>query len=251
MTKIIRSVVCMAVLAGSRGAVASQNHVVNAHFNSSLSSWTLPPQPDFSINWTNARGHDGGGAAAVYAKGTATPGYRDIFTQCIPLVPDAFYSLGVWFRYEAGYGEVPIASLTLWEYESTDCTGPLNGWAPPPSSTDPALAGVWQLLSVDNWQNSDFMTWHSLKIALRIYVPSLHDAQGYFDDAYVYSGWKSGDADANGKVDVADVFYVINRLFAGGPAPLGPCDVNNSDSVDVNDVFYLINYLFANGPAPL
>jgi hypothetical protein len=251
VTKLIRSAICMAILAGSRGAVASQNHIVNAHFNSSLSSWTLPPQPDFSRNWTNGRGHDGIGAAAVYAKGTATLGFRDMFTQCISIVPGAFYSLGVWFRYEAGFSAVPIASLTLWEYESTDCTGPPNGWAPPSSSNDPALAGVWQLLSVDNWQNkNDFLTWHSLKIGLQISVPSLHDAQGYFDDVYVYGGL-SGDANADGVRDVADVFYLINYLFAGGAAPVGPCDVNNSDTVDVNDVFYLINYLFANGAAPL
>jgi hypothetical protein len=38
---------------------------------------------------------------------------------------------------------------------------------------------------------------------------------------------------------------------AGGPLPLGPCDVNNSDAIDVNDVFYLINFLFAGGPTPL
>jgi large repetitive protein len=30
----------------------------------------------------------------------------------------------------------------------------------------------------------------------------------------------SGDADGNGTVDVADVFYLINFLFAGGPAPV-------------------------------
>jgi hypothetical protein len=28
-----------------------------------------------------------------------------------------------------------------------------------------------------------------------------------------------GDADGSGAVDVSDVFYLINYLFAGGPAP--------------------------------
>jgi hypothetical protein len=59
-----------------------------------------------------------------------------------------------------------------------------------------------------------------------------------------------GDADGSGTVDVSDVFYLINFLFAGGPAPLGCSDVNGDDHVDISDVFYLINYLFASGPAP-
>jgi hypothetical protein len=60
-----------------------------------------------------------------------------------------------------------------------------------------------------------------------------------------------GDADHNGVLTVADVFYLINYLFAGGPAPLGYPDVTGNHAADVNDVFYLINYLFAGGPAPL
>jgi uncharacterized repeat protein (TIGR03803 family) len=61
----------------------------------------------------------------------------------------------------------------------------------------------------------------------------------------------SGDANGDGTVDVADVFFLINKLFAGGPAP--PCtgDVNGDGVADVGDVFYLINFLFAGGPAPI
>jgi len=52
-------------------------------------------------------------------------------------------------------------------------------------------------------------------------------------------------------VNVADVFYMINFLFAGGPTPLGRANVNGGSVIDVADVFYLINYLFAGGPAPV
>jgi hypothetical protein len=51
-------------------------------------------------------------------------------------------------------------------------------------------------------------------------------------------------------VDVNDVFYMVNYLFAGGPAPVCNGDVNADSKIDVSDVFYLINYLFAGGPAP-
>jgi dockerin type I repeat protein len=60
-----------------------------------------------------------------------------------------------------------------------------------------------------------------------------------------------GDANGDGAVDVADVFYLINALFAGGPAPIGCSDVNADLAINVGDVFYLINFLFANGPSPV
>jgi streptogramin lyase len=59
-----------------------------------------------------------------------------------------------------------------------------------------------------------------------------------------------GDVNGDGQVTVADVFYLINDLFAGGPAPIGSGDTNGDGLVTVSDVFYLINYLFAGGPAP-
>ncbi len=60
----------------------------------------------------------------------------------------------------------------------------------------------------------------------------------------------TGDADGDDAITVADVFYLINKLFAGGPSPVHPMDVNGDHVTDVQDVFYLINYLFAGGPAP-
>jgi hypothetical protein len=60
-----------------------------------------------------------------------------------------------------------------------------------------------------------------------------------------------GDVNGDGKIDVADVFYLINYLFAGGSDPIEPADLNGDSVVDVADVFYLINYLFAGGPPPV
>jgi hypothetical protein len=61
----------------------------------------------------------------------------------------------------------------------------------------------------------------------------------------------NGDANGDGTVTVADVFYLLNFLFAGGPAPLESADANGDGSLDVADVFYLIDYLFAGGPSPV
>jgi hypothetical protein len=60
-----------------------------------------------------------------------------------------------------------------------------------------------------------------------------------------------GDATGDGILDVSDIFYLINSLFAGGPAPVGWADMNNDGIVDIADVFYGINFLFAGGPKPI
>jgi hypothetical protein len=62
---------------------------------------------------------------------------------------------------------------------------------------------------------------------------------------------RSSDQDGNGQINVSDVFYLINHLFAGGPAPLCGGDANGDGFLNVTDVFYLINFLFAGGPAPI
>jgi len=60
-----------------------------------------------------------------------------------------------------------------------------------------------------------------------------------------------GDVNGDGAVNVLDVFYLINFLFAGGPGPIGEADVNADGQVNVQDVFYFINYLFAGGAPPV
>ncbi|HKC25450.1 MAG TPA: dockerin type I domain-containing protein [Thermoanaerobaculia bacterium] len=73
-----------------------------------------------------------------------------------------------------------------------------------------------------------------------------------FSDVYAqrYCGALAGDADGNDVVNVADVFWLINSLFAGGPQPVRGCDANGDGKTDVADVFYLINFLFAGGKGP-
>jgi alpha-L-arabinofuranosidase len=73
----------------------------------------------------------------------------------------------------------------------------------------------------------------------------------YSATLFTFTGHWVGDANGDGTVDVADVFWLVNALFAGGPAPIGSGDANGDGNFDVADVFYLINSLFAGGPAPL
>jgi hypothetical protein len=75
--------------------------------------------------------------------------------------------------------------------------------------------------------------------------------EGIFARLFKAPLYPIGDVDGDGVVDVRDVFYLINYLFAGGPAPVGAGNVDGNATTDTQDVFYLINYLFAGGPPPV
>jgi hypothetical protein len=61
-----------------------------------------------------------------------------------------------------------------------------------------------------------------------------------------------GDADASGNVDIDDVVYLIQYIFAGGPepSPLESGDANCSGNIDIDDIVYLISYIFSAGNDP-
>ncbi len=62
-----------------------------------------------------------------------------------------------------------------------------------------------------------------------------------------------GDANGDGTVNITDVTYIIQYIFAGGqaPDPLASGDADGSGEVNINDAVYLIAYIFAAGPAPV
>ncbi len=65
--------------------------------------------------------------------------------------------------------------------------------------------------------------------------------------------WVLGDADGNGSTDLADLVYLANYLFKGGPAPdvLARADANSDCAVNVADIVYMVHYLLGNGSPPL
>jgi CSLREA domain-containing protein len=78
-----------------------------------------------------------------------------------------------------------------------------------------------------------------------------HRPEGAACDIGAYEYAANGDVNGDGVRDVADVFTLINFLFANGPALAGLGDVNGDGKTDIADVFSLINFLFASGPSPL
>jgi hypothetical protein len=61
-----------------------------------------------------------------------------------------------------------------------------------------------------------------------------------------------GDANGDETVNVTDAVYLIQYVFAGGPAPdpLEAGDANCDGTVNVSDAVFLIQYIFAGGPEP-
>jgi hypothetical protein len=61
-----------------------------------------------------------------------------------------------------------------------------------------------------------------------------------------------GDAKDDGTINSADIVFLINYLYKGGPAPYPyeKADVNNDCVVNSADITYLLNYLSKYGPLP-
>ncbi len=67
----------------------------------------------------------------------------------------------------------------------------------------------------------------------------------------VTTGFKRGDANRDGSVNIADAVYILQNLFASGPAILCPdaADANDDEGVNIADAVYILQNLFADGPA--
>lgn len=62
----------------------------------------------------------------------------------------------------------------------------------------------------------------------------------------------TGDANGDGNVNLADIIYLVNYIFKGGPpsTPLEAMDANCDGKVNLTDIIYLVNYIFKGGAAP-
>ena len=65
--------------------------------------------------------------------------------------------------------------------------------------------------------------------------------------------YKPGDANGDGRVDLSDLIFILNRIMRGGPAPVFECqaDLNADSIVTLLDVVVAVNYLFKGGNPPL
>ncbi len=65
--------------------------------------------------------------------------------------------------------------------------------------------------------------------------------------------YRPGDASGDWTVSIADVVYLVNYIFKGGPRPAFPrwrADPNADGRINIGDAVYLVQYIFAGGPGP-
>ncbi|KPJ65928.1 hypothetical protein AMJ44_09240 [candidate division WOR-1 bacterium DG_54_3] len=83
--------------------------------------------------------------------------------------------------------------------------------------------------------------------AQEVKIPYLRDL-GVFDQCPI-----CGDVNEDGTINSADIVFLINYLFKGGPPPSWPlnrADCNGDGVVNSADVVCMIDYLFKGGPDP-
>jgi hypothetical protein len=97
------------------------------------------------------------------------------------------------------------------------------------------------------WEDGLYAPLNGVIDEARIYNRALSEAE--IKLLYCASYIHRGDANGDGVIDISDVVYLLNYLFAHGPAPV-PLEAGDCNCDGVVDVVYLLNYLFAHGPAP-
>jgi len=101
---------------------------------------------------------------------------------------------------------------------------------------------------------SDFCCPDSFEIVMDS-VPYLDTIHVILEDGSVtVAEFICADADASGDINVADLIYLVNFLFFGGPPPQpmasGNVDCQGGESPNVADLTYFVTFMFFDGPAP-
>ena len=65
-------------------------------------------------------------------------------------------------------------------------------------------------------------------------------------------GFRRGDSNASGDLNITDGVFVLNYLFLGGPEPTcqDAADSDDNGQLNITDGVRILNYLFLGGPAP-
>lgn len=66
------------------------------------------------------------------------------------------------------------------------------------------------------------------------------------------SGFRRGDADTSGVVDITDAIFTLGFLFSGGPPPSCPdaADTDDNGTIEITDPINELGFLFLGNPAP-
>jgi subtilisin-like proprotein convertase family protein len=90
--------------------------------------------------------------------------------------------------------------------------------------------------------------------SVNVTVTNTDTSSGTLTNGYLYKP-QQFDPNNDGTITAMDIFYLVNYLYMGGPAPAGAAgvlsgDANGDGVVNPLDIFYVVNYLFLGGPRP-
>lgn len=110
-------------------------------------------------------------------------------------------------------------------------------------------------LPIDNTQNDGRYFWaipDTPSDSCLVRVSDAEDGNPSDQSDNFFTIFLAGDANSDGVVNSADLVYLINFLFIGGPlpVPLEAGDCNSDGVVNSADLVYLINHFFIGGPSP-
>ncbi len=86
----------------------------------------------------------------------------------------------------------------------------------------------------------------------KVLAISTYGGERWSEEVFTFRTMALGDADGSGQLNISDVVYLINFIFAQGPAPdpLVSGDMNCDGRINIGDAVHLVNYMFLSGPAP-
>jgi len=131
--------------------------------------------------------------------------------------------------------------------------------------TDVVIEGTWVWVNGEPWSYSNWLSGHPVPLDGTDYLQIRGDMDGRwvsaddYADAFViewlcclgpYAG--NVDHDPSGGVDIADLIYLVDYMFSGGPAPscLSETDLTGDGSIDIGDLVFLVEFMFTSGPTP-
>lgn len=115
----------------------------------------------------------------------------------------------------------------------------MPGWGVPIDTVAHYEANI--VICADSIAGGDGTTVVEAKYAL---VPSDNGLAGLYKPM-------CGNANRDEKINVADVVYMVNYLFKGGPKPfMYYANADGNNKITVADVVYMVNYLFKGGTLP-
>jgi hypothetical protein len=202
--------------AASTLAAVEPNLLVNPTFDTDVTGWQA--QPGVAVTFTRTTLH--ADVDHPTGSGLVTDTYADevLVYQCLDVLPGCRYEgAGAVYIASGQQGTFPSAGLRL-EWFTDACSGTSVGY-----TALPLIEGqdAWTPLSGTFVAPADAT---KARFALAVWTagPLGAPAAVQFDNLSFRRALVRGDINGDGVMDVADVFYMINYLFAGGPPPPFP-----------------------------